>query len=58
MKLGRDEILMAPHMYRLFGQIRPGMDQGQDNNRSVMDLFSKGLQTRRLQQQNERIAVI
>ena len=60
-KLGRDKVLMTPaHLYRLLGQIRPGMDPGQGHNRSMRGSSPKDFFFRvgRLQQQTECIAVI
>ena len=58
-KLGRDKVLMTPaHLYWLLGQIRPGMNPGQGNNRSMRGPSPKDFfRVRRLQQQTECIAM-
>ena len=58
-KFGRDEIIMARHALRLFGQIRPEVDPGRRKNRSMRGSFSKRLllEIGMQQQQTECILV-
>ena len=53
-KLGRDEVLIAPHMDLCFGHIHPGADPGKGGPFLKKILFQAG----RLQQPTECIAII
>ena len=58
-KLGRDEVLMAQHMHKdVFAISAEGRIQGEAKQVTGVPFFKKLLQTGRLQQQTEFIAMM